>query len=75
LAELLLPGDGFDIAITEKKLDLLDALGQQIYDKGKKVCQILGNVSAADEVEAIIARVVEIQGGLDVASIRLWRPS
>jgi NAD(P)-dependent dehydrogenase (short-subunit alcohol dehydrogenase family) len=69
-----LADDGFDMAINDlpEQKDPLDALGHEIQNKHRKVCRILGDVSVASDVEAMIACVIEDLGALDVVSLMLW---
>lgn len=67
-----LADDGFDVAINDlvERKDLLDVLGHEICSRhpSRKVCRILGDVSIANEVESMVACVIEDLGTLDIVS-------
>lgn len=67
---LRLAADGFDIAINDipASKEKLDALSQEIVQKGRKCGIFLGDVSVETDVENMINAAVGSMGGLDVVS-------
>jgi len=65
---LRLAADGFDIAVNDVPAGKakLDELSQEIVEKGRKTCILLGDVSVERDVEDMINAVVEHMGRLDV---------
>lgn len=65
---LRLADDGLDIAVNDVEFngDELETVAEEIRGKGRHAISITTDVSVADEVEAMVGRVVEELGRLDV---------
>jgi NAD(P)-dependent dehydrogenase (short-subunit alcohol dehydrogenase family) len=70
---LRLADDGFDVAINDLPVQQgkLDTLSQEIAEKGRKACVLVGNISLEAEVEALVKAAVECMGQLDVVGTLL----
>ena len=70
---LRLADDGFDVAVNDiaSKKEELDKLAAAITQKGRRTVAILADVSAEEEVKAMIDTVVKELGGLDVVRLKL----
>jgi 3-oxoacyl-[acyl-carrier protein] reductase len=62
----LFAGEGCSVAICGRELDTLSAAGEELRQKGVSVATIQGDVTKADEAEAIVARCVAELGGIDI---------
>lgn len=67
---LRLATDGLDIAVNDISTNkqALESLVEEIEAKGRKACMVLADVSKEQEVKAMVVKVVEDLGGLDVVS-------
>lgn len=65
---LRLADDGLDVAVNdiESKSDQLQKIVAQIQAKGRRALAVPGDVSRDADVQAMVAKVVEKLGGLDV---------
>lgn len=68
---LRLAQDGFDVAVNDipSKQDYLDNVVEEIKKIGCKSISVIANVSEEEQVKAMIGKVVEELGSLDVVSI------
>ncbi|KAI0727477.1 NAD-binding protein [Fomitopsis betulina] len=77
---LRLADDGLDVAVNDitQKASKIDQAVKEIRAKGRRSLAIPGDVSNDDDVKAMVARVVEELGGVDVmianAGIALHKP-
>ncbi|TFY54331.1 hypothetical protein EVJ58_g8926 [Rhodofomes roseus] len=63
--------DGLDVAVNDiaPKSSKLEEVVSQIRAKGRRSLALPGDVSNEEEVKAMVARVVEELGGIDVARV------
>lgn len=72
---LRLADDGLDVAVNDitQKASKIDQAVKEIRAKGRRSLAIPGDVSNDDDVKAMVARVVEELGGVDVVRNRVHR--
>ena len=74
---LRLADDGLDVALNDvpSKADQLAAVAKQIETKGRRALVVPGDVSKEADVQAMVARTVEVLGSLDVVRILSSAPN
>lgn len=67
---LRLAEDGFDVAVNDlaSQQPALDLLVAEIQSKSRRSLAVVADVSVEDDVKAMIARVVDVLGSVDVVS-------
>ena len=70
---LRLADDGFDVAINDlpSAKDNLESLSQELINKGRRTCIVVGDISVEVVVQSMVSTVVENLGELNVVRPRI----
>lgn len=57
---------GADVVVTARRLDEIDAVVAEVRARGRRALGIAGDITDADFVRSLVARVVDELGGVDI---------
>ena len=63
---LALSAEGASVVVSARRADRLDAVVQEIAAKGGRAVAVPGDVSSVEDMQALVARAIDVFGRLDV---------